>query len=61
MRREVGLGLLLQHRADAERDHRAAERKADADHHREDVGSDLLARHRRQKRAAIGGRRAEAD
>ena len=58
---ELGLGLLLEAAPDAERDHDAAEREPDPDHHREDVRPDLLPRHRRQPRAAIGGKRAERD
>ena len=58
---EVGLGLLLEAAADAEGDHAAADGEPDADHERKHVGADLLARHRRQARAAIGREAAEGD
>ncbi len=58
---QVRLGFFLETVPDAERDQGAAQAKADADHHREDIRPDLLAGYRRQTRAAIGGQTAECD
>src|SRR4029453_8741700 len=46
---------------DAESDHAPADGEPDADHERKHIGADLLARHGRQARAAIGRQTAEGD
>ena len=58
---EIGFRLVLEMPTNAQRDHASAKDEADANHHRKDVGADLLAGHGRQARAAIGCQAAKGD
>src|SRR5262245_30896725 len=58
---EVGFGLHFVPSTDTESDHASAYGETDADHERKHIGSDLLARHGWQARAAIGRQTAEGD